>query len=367
MEDRGRESLRAQVVAFVLGFGACAAIARFMLPLPVGAASPATMAATNPAEVAETASKSVVTIETFREPEVSKDFRWQDLFSATEPEAEPASVASGVIVSRDGYIVTNAHVVEDALRIRVRLADDHEYTGKLVGKDLHADLAVLRIPARHLEAARMGDSRHLRAGEPVVAVGNPLGFEHSVSVGVVSANRVGPIRVDGSVLGDMIQTDAAINQGNSGGGLFTSDGRLIGINTAIMVPRGGSGSIGIGFAIPTHRVEPVVHTLITLGRVPRPWLGIRYHPARAETLVRQVRHGLGVLVEDVLPDSPAASAGLRPADILRQVGECRIRSADDIYSVVERYQPGTRIRARVLRGNQERAVELVLGESPARH
>jgi len=367
MENRGKESLRAQVVAFVLGFGACAGIARFMLPLPVGAASPPGLSTVNPAEVANAVSKSVVTIETFQEPDTRSAFGWRDLFRVTAPEPEPLSVASGVIISRDGYIVTNAHVVEEARRVRVRLSDDHEFEGKVVGKDVHADLAVLKISARNLEAARMGDSRHVRSGEPVVAIGNPLGFEHSVSVGVVSANRVGPIRVDGSVLGDMIQTDAAINQGNSGGGLFAADGRLIGINTAIMVPRGGSGSIGIGFAIPTHRVEPVIHSLITFGRVRRPWLGIRYQPARAETLIRQVRHGFGVLVEDVLPDSPAASAGLRPSDILRQVGDCPIRSSDDIYSVVERYRPGTRIQARVLRGDHEQAVELVLGEVPPRH
>lgn len=366
MENRGMVSLRAHVVAFVLGFGACAGIVRFMLPLPVGAASPPSLTSINPAEVAEMAGKSVVSIETFQTPETRSSFGWQDLFKTSTPDAEPASVASGVIVSRDGYIVTNAHVVEDAQRVRVRLADDHEFSGKVVGKDVHADLAVLKINAKNLEPARMGDSRHLRSGEPVVAIGNPLGFENSVSVGVVSANRVGPLRVDGSVLGDMIQTDAAINQGNSGGGLFTSDGRLIGVNTAIMVPRGGSGSIGIGFAIPSHRVEPVIQTLITLGRVPRPWLGIRYHPARSESLIRQVRHGIGVLVEEVLPDSPAALAGLRPADILRQVGDLPIRSADDIYSVVERYRPGSRIRARVLRGDREHAVELVLGESPTR-
>lgn len=365
MEYRGKESFRAQVIAFVLGFGVCAGIARFVLPLPVGAASPAHLRSVDPA-VAESVSKSVVTIETFQTPDPRSEFAWTDLFKSSGPEEEPASVASGVIVSRDGYIVTNAHVVENAPRLRVRLADDHEYEGKLIGQDVHADLAVLKIAARNLDEARMGDSRHLRAGEPVVAVGNPLGFEHSVSVGVVSANRVGPIRVEGTVLGDMIQTDAAINQGNSGGGLFTSDGRLIGINTAIMVPRGGSGSIGIGFAIPSHRVQPVIHSLITFGRVSRPWLGIRFQPAKAETLVRQSRHGRGILVEDVLPDSPASTAGLRPADILRQIGDCRIRSADDMYSVVERYRPGARLQARVLRNHREQAVDLVLGENPIR-
>jgi S1-C subfamily serine protease len=269
------------------------------------------------------------------------------------------------VFSRDGYVVTNAHVVDEAGSVHVRLADDREFDAKVVGVDKHADLAVLKVPVNNLRPADFGDSRHVRAGESVVAIGNPLGFEHSVSVGVVSANRSGPLRVDGTVLGDMIQTDAAINQGNSGGGLFTSNGRLIGINTAIMVPRGGSGSIGIGFAIPTHRVRPVVSTLIAIGRVPRPWLGIRYHPASGETLVRHVRYGAGVMVEDVLPGSPAASAGLLPADVIRRIGECDIRCPDDIYSVIERYRPGVRLTARVLRGVSEKSVALTLGEKPS--
>jgi S1-C subfamily serine protease len=224
---------------------------------------------------------------------------------------------------------------------------------------------VLKVPAWNLRPASMGDSRKLCAGDSVVAIGTPLGFEHSVSVGVVSANRTGPLRVDGAVLGDMIQTDAAINQGNSGGGLFNAAGELIGINTAIMVTRGNSGSIGIGFAIPTHRVRPVVQSLRAHGRVPRPWLGIRYErPHYAPTLIRQVRHGRGVRVQDVLPNSPAELAGLRPDDIVRQIGECRIRSADDIYCVIDRYRPGTRVEARVLRNGEEKRVRLTLGRRP---
>jgi serine protease Do len=273
-------------------------------------------------------------------------------------------VASGVVLSRDGHIVTNAHVLDGATRLRVRLADHREYDARIVGSDKHADLAVLKVPVRDLVPARFGDSRSVRAGEPVVAIGTPLGFEHSVSVGVVSANRTGPLRVDGSVLGDMIQTDAAINQGNSGGGLFTADGKLIGINTAIMVTQGSSGSIGIGFAIPTHRMRPVTQALMTFGRVPRPWLGIRYERPTGRTLIRQVRHGMGVRVEDVLPDSPAALAGLQPEDLVRRIGECEIRSADDIYSVIERYRPGARVEATVLRDGDLKRVELTLGTPP---
>jgi S1-C subfamily serine protease len=362
MERDRRASFPSYVFAFVLGFGACAGVTRMLLPLPVGAASPENFSAPNPAEVAAEVGDSVVTVETY--PNSARVSGWRDLLGGLTTQPEPTSVASGVVYSRDGYVVTNAHVVDENSRIHVRLADEREFDAKVIGVDKHADLAVLKIKARNLQPADLGDSRRVRAGESVVAIGNPLGFEHSVSVGVVSANRNGPLRVDGTVLGDMIQTDAAINQGNSGGGLFTSDGRLIGINTAIMVPRGGSGSIGIGFAIPTHRVRPVVSALIALGRVPRPWLGIRYNPPAGDTLVRHVRYGTGVLVEDVLPGSPAASAGLLPSDIIRRIGECDIHGPDDIYSVVERYRPGTRLTARVLRGIRETSVPLTLGEKP---
>jgi S1-C subfamily serine protease len=362
MERERRSSLQSYVLTFVLGFTACAGVTRFLLPLPVGAAAPESFAGPNPAEVAAEVGDSVVTVETY--PATSRLSGWQSLLGGLTAQPEPLSVASGVVYSRDGYVVTNAHVVEGAGRVHVRLANDHEFDAKLIGADKHADLAVLKIKERGLQAAEIGDSQRVRAGESVVAIGNPLGFEHSVSVGVVSANRTGPLRVDGTVLGDMIQTDAAINQGNSGGGLFTADGRLIGINTAIMVPRGGSGSIGIGFAIPSHRVRPVVNALIALGRVPRPWLGIRYHPPSEGTLVRHVRYGTGVLVEDVLPGSPAALAGLLPSDVIRRIGECAIHSPDDIYSVVERYRPGTKLTARVLRGERETSIALTLGEKP---
>lgn len=363
MDNGARPKLASYVVVFVLGFASCALIARLLLPMPVGAASVSRFNALDPAEVAETVGGSVVTIETYQSPDAETAWPpWP--FRPSHSQTEPSSVASGVLLSQDGHIVTNAHVLADAARVRVRFADDREFDARVIGADKHADLAVLKAPVQRLRPAEVGDSRRVRAGEPVVAIGNPLGFERSVSVGVVSANRTGPLRVDGSVLGDMIQTDAAINQGNSGGGLFTADGKLIGINTAIMVTQGSSGSIGIGFAIPVHRMQPVVRSLISFGRVPRPWLGIRYRRSTGETLVRQVRHGNGVRVDDVLPNSPAAIAGLQPEDLVQRIGECRIHSADDIYSVIERYRPGSRVQATVLRNGERKSVQLTLGSPP---
>ncbi|MGV3724108.1 MAG: S1C family serine protease [Actinomycetota bacterium] len=363
MERGARPKLASYVVAFVLGFTSCALAARLLLPVQVGAASVSRFNQLDPAEVAAAVSDSVVTIETY--PSAATEASWPPWpFRHSTAEIEPTSVASGVLLSSDGHIVTNAHVLDGASRLRVRLADDREFDARIVGVDKHADLAVLKAPVKHLHPAEVGDSRRVRAGEAVVAIGNPLGFERSVSVGVVSANRTGPLRVDGSVLGDMIQTDAAINQGNSGGGLFTADGKLVGINTAIMVTQGSSGSIGIGFAIPTHRMRPVVQALITFGRVPRPWLGIRYERPTGQTLIRQVRHGAGVRVEDVMPNSPAALAGLQPEDLVQRIGECPIRCADDIYSVVERYRPGAKVDARVVRDGEVMNVRLKLGAPP---
>lgn len=361
---RRTRRVRSDVVPFVLGFGACAVLARLLLPQPVAATSPGTFALASPAQVVAEAGASVVSLDAYPAGRsASAAGLWPRLLGGMmQDDPEPEAVASGVIISERGYVVTNNHVVADAGRLRARLVDGREFAATVVGTDPYSDLALLKISGTRLQAARLGESRHVRPGDSVVAIGNPLGFENSVTVGVVSANRTGPFRVDGRALGDMIQTDAAINQGNSGGGLFSADGRLIGINTAILVPRGGSGSIGIGFAIPAHRVRPVVDSLIARGRVLRPWLGIQYHTPALSSLVRRVRSGVGLLVEEVVPGSPAAEAGLQRADILRQIGDCSIRSADDLYGFMDRYRPGEKVRARVLRGGAERTVTLILGE-----
>jgi S1-C subfamily serine protease len=359
------DRLRSTVLTFVLGFASCALVIRFLFPLPAGAASPDGGFA-NASDVVAKVGEAVVSLDSFAGAPRSQGFLPRLFGLSAAGDNDPTSVASGVIISKQGYIVTNNHVVEDGGRLRARLADGREFDATVVGSDPYTDLAVVKIAARNLKAARMGDSRRVRAGDMAVAIGNPLGFENSVSVGVVSAVRTGPIRIDGHTMGDLIQTDASINQGNSGGGLFTAGGELVGINTAIMAAPGGSGSIGIGFAIPTHQVRPVTETLIAKGRILRPWLGVKYRPSESGRLLRRARQGAGVLVEGVLPDSPAARAGLRPADILRQLGDCPIRSTDDIYCFVGMYQPGDQVRARVLRGGQEKTLVLTLSESRAK-
>jgi S1-C subfamily serine protease len=354
------------VVPFVLGFACCALVARFVLVPDIAATSPGSFVVASPAQIVDAVSDSVVSIEALpaNAPSRSANAFAPLIGLPTAAAPEPNAVASGVIISGQGYVVTNDHVVAGGGKIRVRLLDGREFDGAVVGRDSHSDLAVVKIPGRKIKPAQIGNSRRVRAGDSVVAIGNPLGFENSVSVGVVSANRSGPFRVDGRTLGDMIQTDAAINQGNSGGGLFTADGRLVGINTAIITGKGGTGSIGIGFAVPAHRMRPVVNALIAKGRVPRPWLGIKYQAMRPGPFVRRIRHGAGVFVEEVLPSGPAARAGLQPSDLIRQLGACPIHSPDDMHSFMDRYQPGEKVKARILRDGREKTALLTLGEKP---
>lgn len=369
MDLRPRRKQRGRwghVLAFCLGFGACAGLGRALVGVPVSASSPGSFNLGSPARVVKAVGSAVVSLESFS-TDAAPENPWTRWFQGPVPTdaAEPSGVASGVLISQDGYIVTNNHVVDGAVRLKARLADEREFEAQVVGTDPHSDLAVVRIKGHEFaQFARFGNSRALVPGDSVVAIGNPLGFEQSVSVGVVSANRRGPFRVGSQTLGDMIQTDAAINQGNSGGGLFGADGSLIGINTAIMVPRGGNGSIGIGFAVPAHRAKPVIDSLIRKGKVLRPWLGIRYRAAEGGLLTHRARPGIGVLVEDVLAGSPASRAGLQAADILQRIGEFRIRSADDLYLFSDRYRAGQRVRAQVMRGGEVRTVELTLAEMP---
>lgn len=348
------------VLAFGVGFACCGLTVRMLNPEPVGAVSPAAYQLTDPSAVVGDVGESVVNLEAYAEPKA--EHPWSKFFATKGSDEEPLAVASGVILTPEGYVVTNHHVVEGARRIVARLASGREVNARVVGSDPHTDLALLKLPGKGYTPARAGDSQKLRPGVPVIAIGNPLGFENSVSVGVVSANRRGPIRVGTQTLGDMIQTDAAINQGNSGGGLFTSDGRLVGINAAIMAARGSSGSIGIGFAIPVHRMQPVVDNLRRTGRMPRPWLGIRYNTPATAPFTHRLRGGSGVLVQDVLPESPADAAGLRPADVVRQLGKLPIRTSDDIFTFVSEHRPGERVVARVLRDGREQTLTLELGD-----
>jgi serine protease Do len=260
------------------------------------------------------------------------------------------SLGSGVLISPDGLIVTNEHVIEGAAEIKVRYADGKEDEAEVIGSDADADLALLRASARgrpHLPLAEKDDSM---IGETVIAIGNPLGLESTVTVGVLSArDRTVTSPSTHRVYTDFLQTDASINPGNSGGGLVDLDGRLIGINTAII-----GDAQGIGFAIPAKRVRRVVNDLLRYGQVQAAWLGV-FVRSRGEG--RSGRGG-GVEVVEVLPGSPAAAAGLSRGAVLLAAGGKPLASRDDYSTVLAQLAPGDRVTLLVGEGGKNREVNV---------
>ncbi len=239
-------------------------------------------------------------------------------------EVTPRGSASGVIFTPDGYILTNNHVVAGAATLSVTMHDGKQFQAKLIGRDPKTDLAVIKIDAKDLPYAKFADSDQITVGDWVIAVGNSLGLGPTVTVGVVSATKRGPINIQGKTLEKVIQTDAAINRGNSGGALADINGDLIGINSAIASSGPDGGSIGIGFAVPSNTARTIADQIMKTGEVVRPWLGIKYTGFDEEARkMLQARSGQaqppkedGVLVIDVVQGSPAAQAGLRPYDVI---------------------------------------------------
>ncbi|AAO90295.1 Do family serine endopeptidase [Coxiella burnetii] len=259
-------------------------------------------------------------------------------------------VGSGVIIdAKKGYIVTNAHVVKDQKIMVVTLKDGRRYRAKVIGKDEGFDLAVIQIHANHLTALPIGNSDQLKVGDFVVAVGSPFGLTQTVTSGVISAlNRQEP-RIDN--FQSFIQTDAPINPGNSGGALIDLEGKLIGINTAIVTP--SAGNIGIGFAIPSDMVKSVAEQLIKYGKVERGMLGVTAQnitPELADAL--NLKHNKGALVTKVVAESPAAKAGVEVQDIIESVNGIRIHSSAQLHNMLGLVRPGTKIELTVLRDHK---------------
>ncbi len=274
----------------------------------------------------------------------------------------PAGAGSGVLISADGSVLTNSHVVEGGGIIRVTLSDDRVVPARLVGRDPATDLALLDIEGEDHRAAPLGDSDLLEVGDWVMAYGSPFGLNRSVTAGIVSA--LGRSDIGLANYENFIQTDAAINPGNSGGPLVDLQGRVVGINTAI-ASRNGSSS-GIGFAIPINMAREVVGRLAAGGRVERGWFGVRIEDlprARALALGGAVGDGAVVLTE-VLADGPARSAGLRSGDLVIDIGGRRTRSANDLRNLVAFLAPGTRVAVRVQREGREVVCELTTARRP---
>jgi S1-C subfamily serine protease len=256
--------------------------------------------------------------------------------------------ASGVIITPDGYIITNSHVVEGARTIEVGLADGTSYTAKLVGQDSATDLATLVVPASGLPIARLGDSDKLRAGQLVIAIGNPLGFQSTVTTGVISALGRSLRSQSGRLIENIIQTDAALNPGNSGGPLVDSRGAVVGINTAII-----QFAQGICFAIPINTVRWVVSLLIREGKVTRGYLGISGQTVPLPVQVVRyfsLEHNTGVHVMGVAPGSPADMAGLKEGDIIISLGQDAVSGVDDIHRILTRDVIGKSVNIILLRG-----------------
>jgi serine protease Do len=264
---------------------------------------------------------------------------------------------SGVIIDPDGYIITNNHVIGDAMEMEVRFSDKSKLIAQVVGKDLDTDLAVLKVTAAHpLPSATFGDSSSVRVGQWVLAVGSPFGLDRTVTLGVVSG--IGRENINLSRYENFIQTDASINPGNSGGPLFNLRGEVIGINTAII-----NFAQGIGFAIPSNMAKQVVQQLLTQGRVTRGWLGVGIQPLTAE-LARKfgVNEGDGVLVNEVFEKDPAAAAGIKPGDILTRIDGTVIDTPNRLSRVVAGLLPGSTIQVEIIRDQQRLVLDVALIE-----
>ncbi len=271
-------------------------------------------------------------------------------------------IGSGVIISPDGYIVTNNHVVDGATDIKVTLGDRRILTGKLVGTDPLTDLAVIKIDGTNLPNIPMGDSAALRPGQTVLAFGNPFGFRFTVTRGIVSAlNRPNPYADDPHKPGQFIQTDAAINPGNSGGPLVNAHGEVVGINTFLISPSGSFS--GMGFAIPTQIVAPVVNSLVRYGKVSHAHMGVGITDVTPENAkFFDVKDANGALVTQVEPDSPGAKAGLRVGDVITELDGKKVSDAGQLQMEIGEKTPGTKITLQVMRDGKNVSVPLTLEE-----
>ena len=295
----------------------------------------------------------------FMSPYGGDDFL--DRFFGERPQRDYKlrSLGSGFIIDKDGYIITNNHVIEGADEIKVRLSDKEEFDAKIIGRDVKTDVALIKIdPPNGLPVAKLGNSDELKVGEWVMAIGNPFGLDQTVTVGIVSA---GGRRIGAGPYEDFIQTDAAINQGNSGGPLFNTRGEVVGVNTAIFSTTGGN--IGIGFAIPVNMAKNVVDQLREKGRVVRGWLGVIVQtvtPELAESFGLEQK--TGALVADIEADGPADKAGIKKGDIILKFDGKEIGEMSDLPLIVAQTEIGKKAKVVIVRNGKDITKEVRIGE-----
>jgi Do/DeqQ family serine protease len=277
-------------------------------------------------------------------------------------------LGSGVIIGEDGYILTNEHVVGNADAIEVMLADGRKFEGKVVGTDKRSDLAVIKIDATGLPVVKLGDSNKVRTGQWAIAIGNPFGiFEDNpkptMTVGVVSAlhRKLRGMGMMGRYYGDLIQTDAAINPGNSGGPLLNIEGKVVGINAAIISPSGAYS--GMGFAIPINRAKEIIEDLKEGKKIEYGWLGVAIQPVD-ENLAEELKlpDTSGVVVVSVVSGSPASNAGIEAGDVIREYGGHVIDDPENLIEEVGRTVAGKKVSVKLMRGGEEQDIEVVIGK-----
>jgi Do/DeqQ family serine protease len=334
-------------------------------PPPAPPAAPAATAPGSYSQAAKRAAPAVVSVVASRasRPRAQGEDPWFRYFfgNGRNPQPQQIGLGSGVIVSTDGYLLTNNHVVEGASEIEVQLADGRQAQARLVGTDPETDLALLQIKLAALPVIALGDVRALQVGDVVLAIGNPFNVGQTVTSGIVSA--LGRNRLGLSTFENFIQTDAAINPGNSGGALVDAEGRLIGINTAIYSRSGGS--MGIGFAIPVDAARGVMDALLRDGQVTRGWIGVEPRdltPELAASLRLSVSEG--VLITGVLQDGPASRGGLRPGDVVLSIAGAEVANTAELLAAVAALKPQTLAGVRVQRGTQQLQLDLTVAQRP---
>ncbi len=340
-------------------------------PNPPGSSATQTAPTQNSfADLVSRAGPGVVTVHSARRVRPPRqhpffyDPRFRDFFGVPRiPEGElprQQGLGSGVIVSAEGYILTNQHVIDGAEEISVELNDKRSYAARLIGADQPSDLAVLKVDQRDLPVLPMGDSDRARVGDIVLAIGSPLGLDQTVTAGIISAKGRSTGISDGS-FEDFIQTDASINQGNSGGALINAAGELVGINSQILTPTGGN--IGIGFAIPVNMAKNVMDQLVQTGRVRRGSLGITIRPVTPEIATSMgLQDVRGALVNTVANGSAAERAGLRPGDVITAFNGAQVTDTNSLRNAVAGAQPGTEVTLTIIRERQPQELRATLGE-----
>ncbi|MGF6725612.1 serine protease DegQ [Paraburkholderia sp. GAS41] len=322
------------------------------------------------AEAAQKASPAVVNVFSSKDGSLPPDPRAKDpLFryffgnknNNKQQEQPAANLGSGVIVSSEGYILTNQHVVDGADQIEIALADGRTTTAKVIGVDPETDLAVLKVNLTNLPTITLGRMDQTRVGDVVLAIGNPFGVGQTVTMGIVSA--LGRNHLGINTFENFIQTDAAINPGNSGGALVDVNGNLLGINTAIYSRSGGS--LGIGFAIPVSTARSVLESIITTGSVTRGWIGVEPQdvtPEIAESFGLEQKSG--AIVAGVLKNGPADRAGIKPGDILVSVDGQDITDTTRLLNLIAQIKPGSNAKIHLVRKNRELDLDVMIGKRP---